>query len=518
MNLRTMLAGVAAEYADKTAIISGDCRLTYSELDKASNRIANKLLELGISKGDRVVMMLPNSLEFAVIFFGAVKIGAITVPLDTKYRINELASLFNDSQPRIIVAGSQVLESISAALPGFKSVEWLIEIGDEFRGESLNYEEIVTSGTDRPVEVELNPDDIAQIGYTSGPSFAPKGVMLSHRSLITEAVMSADGYKQTSRDVMMLYALPMYHVYGMVGSFLASINRGSTIVIVPGTGLSISSFFAAVEREKGTMFLGVPFIFTLAVDLAEKEGIKNDLSSLRLCASAGAVLSLDVRQRFRKQFGFELLDCWGLTEAVCHLTCPSLDGESGSTSVGKPLSGWEIKILDDSGTRLPAGSSGEIVVRGPIMAGYYNNPRATAEVVKDGWLYTGDIGRFDVEGNLYITGRKKDTIIVKGQNINPGDVESVLRRYPGVAEAVVMGIPDKLRGEIIGAFISLKPGEKVSEQELRQFCLERMIAYKTPKQMFFMDKLPKTADGRIDKEEIRSILKIPPVFPETSFH
>ncbi len=515
MDLRMMLEEVAARYGEKAAIISGDSKLSYSDLDKASNRVANTLAGLGVNKGDRIAVMLPNSPELAVIFLGTVKLGAIAVLLDAKYKVEELASFFDDSLPKVLAAESATLESLAPSLPRFKSIENIIEVGTGHKGRYLSYDEIVTSGPAEPPGVELNPGDVAQIGYTSGPSSSPKGVMLSHRSLLEEAVMSGDGYQQTDKDIMMLYALPMFHVYGMVASFLASIYRGSTVVIVPGTGLSIGSFMAAIERERGTMFLGVPFIFSLAVDMAEKEGIKNDLSSLRLCASAGAPLSVDVKKRFKKLYGFDIMDCWGLTEAVCHLTCPSLNGRGKIASVGKALSGWELKIVDDYGKELPVNQSGEIIVSGPIMKGYYNNPQATGEVIKDGWLYTGDIGRFDEEGDLYITGRKKDTIIVKGQNINPGDIESILCQHPAVAEAAVIGIPDKLRGEVVGAIVSLKEGAEVTEQRLRQFCLERMINYKAPKQIIFMDSLPRTADGRVDKGGIRARLSIPPVFQET---
>ncbi|MFC1920278.1 class I adenylate-forming enzyme family protein [Chloroflexota bacterium] len=515
MDLRMMLEGVAARYGEKAAIIVGENRLSYSDFDIESNRIANTLKGLGVKKDDRVAMMLPNSPEFAVVYFGAVKIGAITIPLDTKYKPDELTSLFDDCLPKILVAESDTLETLKSSLSKFKSIEHIIEVGDEFSGESLSYSDITASGPEQPLKVELSSEDIAQIGYTSGPSFGPRGVMLSHRSLLEEAKMSAEGYRQTNKDIMMLYALPMYHVYGMVASFLASIYSGSTVVIVPGTGLSIGSFMAAIEREKGTMFLGVPFIFSLAVDLAEKEGIKYDLSSLRLCASAGAPLSVDIKERFKKLYGFDIWDCWGLTEAVCHLTCPTVNGKMEVASVGKALSGWELKIVDNDGKELPVNQSGEIIVRGPIMKGYYNNPQATAEVIKDGWLYTGDVGRFDEKDNLYITGRKKDTIIVKGQNINPGDIESILLKHPAVAEAVVLGIPDKLRGEVVGAIVSLKEGQTTTEQELRQLCLEQLISYKAPKKILFTDSMPKTVEGMIDKEKLRDNLSIPPVFQES---
>jgi long-chain acyl-CoA synthetase len=351
------------------------------------------------------------------------------------------------------------------------------------------------------------------IMYTSASSFQPKGVMLSHYSLVKEAMWSSGGYHQSDKDIMMLFALPMFHVYGLVASALSTIYTGGTIVLVPGTGLSIKSFMAAIEREKGTMFLGVPYIFALAVDMANKEGIQNDLSSLRLCASAGAPLSVSTAVQFKEIFGLDIMDCYGLTEAVCHVTCPRLGEMLKTGSIGKPLKGWNIKIVDAAGAEVSAGESGEILVNGPIMKGYYNNPEDTVKFIKDGWLYTGDIGMKDKDGYLYITGRNKDTIIVKGQNIYPADVESVIAEMPEVVEVAVMGIPDRMRGEIIGAVINLRENTKVTEQDIRQFCLERIASYKIPKQIIFSGLMPRTESGAIDKDLLREHLSIPPVFP-----
>jgi long-chain acyl-CoA synthetase len=266
---------------------------------------------------------------------------------------------------------------------------------------------------------------------------------------------------------------------------------------------------AAIEREKGTMFFGVPYIFALAVDMAEKEGIKSDLSSLRLCSSSADFLPASLNKRFKELYGFKILDCFALTEAVCHVTCPSLNGSGKSGSVGKALPGWEVKIVDDNGQEVPSKQAGEIVLRGLFMSGYYNNPQATAEVTRDGWLHTGDIGKIDEAGNLFVIGRKKDIIIVKGQNIHPGDVEAVLYQHPQVAEAVVIGVPDEMRGEVVGAVVSLKKGATTTEQDIKRWCLDRLASYKVPKQIFFLGSLPRTATGTIDKESIRRHLSIP---------
>lgn len=252
--------------------------------------------------------------------------------------------------------------------------------------------------------------------------------------------------------------------------------------------------------------MGVPYIFALAVNMAEKEGVKNDLSSLRLCVSAGAPLPINTIRRFKKSYGLDIIDAWGLTEAVCLVTCPPVDGSGKLGSVGKTMPGWEVKIAGDNGEELPPNQPGEIIVRGPVMKGYYNNPQATAETIKNGWLYTGDIGQLDEDGFLFIVGRKKEMILVKGQNIFPSDIEEVLYAHPKVAEAAVIGIPDELRGEVIRAVVSLKDGEVATEQEIKRLCLERMANYKVPKQIMFLDSLPKTRTGKIGKEDLRDYL------------
>ncbi len=512
MTLRLMLEKTASLYGEKTAIIYNDQRLSYKELNEVSNKVANTLIKLGVKKGDRVAMILTNSPEYVAIFFGTVKIGAIAVTLDIKYKISELTYLLNDSSPLVLISESPVAETLIPILSRFPSIKYIINISPDVSNDSISYQDIINNGSKQSIETELEIEDTALIAYTSGPTFDPRGVVLSHNSLILEAIMSTEGFQQTDKDIMMLYALPMHHVFGLVASLLASIYKGSTVVIVPGTGLSIKSFIATIEKVKGTMFLGVPYIFALANDVAEKEGVPNDLSSLRLCSSSGAPLFDDTIKKFKHYYGYEIIDCWGMTEAVCHVACQPADGSGNHGSVGKPLSKWEVKVVDDNGIELPPNQNGELLIRGPIMKEYYNYPSATAEIIKDGWLHSGDIGKIDRDGYVYVTGRKKDMIIVKGQNIYTSDIEKVILSHPGVAEAAVLGIYDSMRGEIIGAIVSLKKGTVVTEQEIKGHCNEHLINYKVPKKVMFLDSLPKTVSGKVDKEEIRSLLSLPSVF------
>ncbi|MBA7691600.1 Long-chain-fatty-acid--CoA ligase [subsurface metagenome] len=498
MNLRLMLEQTANKYPNKTAIVMGERRLSYAELDEASSKFANALIKMGVRKGDRVAMLSANSPEFVTTYFGVIKAGGIAVPLDIRYKVAELASLFDSCQPKVLVAESDLLEPLVSALSRFDSVEHVIDLGS-------SYQEIMATSSAQKVEVALEPDDIATISYTGGPANRPRGAALSHGSLIIEAIISAAGFQQTDKDIVMLYALPMYHMFGLASVLLTAVNKGSTVVMVPGTGISIGSFMEAIEREKGTIYMGVPYIYALAVNIAEREGIKNDLSSLRLFGSGGAPLSIDVFQQFKQYYGSTIADVWGLTEAVSHVTCPPLDGTGKLGASGKALPGWEIKAVDDNGNELPTNQPGEIIVRGPIMEGYYNNPQATAETIKDGWLYTGDIGRVDEDGYLFLSGRKKNIIILKGQNIYPSDVEEVLCTHPKVAGAIVVGVPDRLRGEIVSATISLKEGEVATEQEIRQFCQEHMADYKLPRKIIFTDSLADLGFLRGNRNEVQGI-------------
>ena len=320
---------------------------------------------------------------------------------------------------------------------------------------------------------------------------------------MTEAAISAVGFQQTDKDIVVLFALPVHHAFGLVVILLTSIHKGSTVVMLPG--LSISNLMELIERERATMLMGVPFVYALVVNLAEGEGVKHDLSSLRLCGSAGAALPVDILEKFQKYYSLGIVDFWGMTESSAHVTCQSVDDVGKPGSVGKALPGWELKIVDDNGQELPPNHRGEIVVRGPIMAGYYHNPEANAGVIRKGWLHTGDMGMVDEDGEVFLTGRKKDMIIAKGQNIYPSDVETVLHTHPKVAEVVVVGVPDKARGQMVRAVVRLRAGEAATDKEIKRFCLERLANYKVPKQVIFTDSLPKTATGEICKEDLKKI-------------
>ncbi len=515
MNLKTFLKTVAANYGSKPALISGDTRLSYANLDLDSNRVAHALRRRGIERGDRVAFLLGNSPEFLVAFFGVVKIGAVAVPLDPKYKLAELKALFADCRPSLLFTEDPCLQSILPALAEFPFIRHVIDVGGG-RQPVPGFAEMSMGSPSGPVDFEADPDDIAVIAYTSGASFRPRGIMLTHQSICTEAEISGEGFAETDRDVVSVFALPLHHAAGLTIVGLTALYRGSTLLMLPG--MSISGLLEAVERDGITLFIGVPFIFSLMIRHAEENGIKNDLSSLRLCAGGGSPLPVEVSHRFKELYGRHIAQFWGLTEITAHITVQAVDGSGIPGSIGKPLRGCEVEVVGDNGKVLDRNHTGELICRGPLMKGYYNNPEATAEVMRNGWLYTGDIGHIDSDGNIFITGRKKDLIIPKGQNIAPQDIEAVLLQHPKVAEAAVLGVPDDPRGEVIVAVIRLRDGETATESEMKRVCLDNLANFKIPKEFRFVDFHLAPAGGVVNKAALRRRLGLPPVFPEAPPH
>ena len=487
MNLQQMLENTVRKNPAKTAIVSGERRISYADVDEASNRIANSLIQMGVNKGDRVAMLLPNSAEFVFIYIGIIKAGSVPVPLDTRLKTGEIASFFANCEPVVLISDTPFLEPLLPVLSQFKTIKHVINLSPDYTNRCINYRQMMATGSAEKVNIEVKPDYLGLISYPSGPSTHPKGSAISNNNLCALAVASAEGFKQTAEDVVMLFALPLYHNFALGSVLLTSIYLGSTIVIVPGTGISINSLMEAIEKERGTMWLGVPYIFALAIKIAEEEGIKHDLSSLRLCASGGAPLPIDTILRFKEHYGLTIADVWGLTEGVAHVTCQPIDGSGTPGASGKALPGYTLKIVDDNGNELPPHQDGEVIISGPMMDCYYNNPEDTSKAIKDGWLHTGDIGNLDEDGYLFLTGRKKNMIILKGQNIYPIDIEELLLTHPSIAEAKVVGIPDRLRGEVVRATIKLRDKTEATEQEIRHFCLERIADYKAPREIVFTE-------------------------------
>ncbi len=498
-----MLARRAAGHGQRAAFSFGRRTWTYLELEEGSNRVANALKGLGVTRGDRVALALTNTPEFVFAYLGTVKLGAAAVLLDTKFKYPEISTLLKHARPKVLFAENPSLGMVAPHRDRFAPM-LVVACGDDAPRDGISYESLIAKASAAPIKTTLAAADIADIHYTSGPAFRPMGVMLSHRAVIQAIKNSAQGFHLTPDDVMVLFALPLHHIYGLTIHLLTAFWGGARIVIQQG--LSLSSLWETIEHERVTIFLCVPYIFALAAGTGEKDGVKErDLSSLRLCVSGGASLPDSVKHQFETLFGHELQQLYGLTESTAHLTLSPPDGSGTTGSAGRVLQGWQVKVIDGAGGERATGETGEFIIRGPIMDGYYKDPESTAAVIRDGWLHTGDIGYLNDAGEVFILGISKDIFIVKGQNVCPEDIEAVLETYPNISEAATYSVPDEIRGERVQALVTLQNASKVTEAELLQHCRKYLANYKVPKSIGVIAFLPRDSDGNINRESLRHL-------------
>ncbi len=495
MNLIEFIAEAARRHQDRTAFQLGDRHLSFNGLDKLSNGLAGNLARLGIIPGDRVALLLENSPDFAVCYFAIVKAGAIAIPLDTKYKILEIKAVFDDCQPVALIAEVSILKNLAMELPKFSHLKHLIAMGDGGVVGSTQYSSLLES-TETPPVIEDYPE-LAHIAYTSGPTLRPHGAEITQEHLIAAAAGSAAGFRQTDQDTVILFALPLHHTIGIAVIMMTALFAGSRVVIV--NGMSMDAALCAIEKERATMFHGVPFIHAMIVNHLRANGLKFNISSLRFCGSAGAPIPVKVITDFEELTGKNLVQYYGLTESTSHVTCQDVTKTGRSGGCGGAIPGFAIRVVNSDGQDVAAGEPGEVIIKGPIMRAYHHRPADTTRYIRDGWLYTDDIGVIDQHGELFIKGVKKPMLITKGQNIYFSDIADLLLTHPSVADAAASGIPDPdgMRGEVVLAVVKLKDGAAATEQEMKKYCLERLANYKCPKKVLFVAEIPRNRDGQL---------------------
>jgi long-chain acyl-CoA synthetase len=499
-------------------------RLTYRQLDAAVERFAAALHALGVAKGDRVALMLPNSPHFVIAFFAAVRLGAIVVNINPIYTARELKEQLVDSGAETIVllnmfyprlreiqAETQVSRTIVATVSDTLRFPFGLLVDRSQRKEQdwveppsgpgiHRFGKLLRESAGRAPQVALAPDDVALFQYTGGTTGTPKAAMLTHRNLVANTLqLDAWFAKSRAGEEKFVSAVPFFHVYGMTVAMLLPIYLGAEMLIVPNPR-PIDNLMKIIARERATIFPGVPAMYIAIVN--HKDIGSYDLRSVRYCLSGSAPLPFEIQERFGELTGGRLVEGYGLTEAAPVTHGNPLFGVRKSGSIGVPLPDVEARLLDlESGETLPLGSErqGELLVRGPqVMKGYWGRPEETRETIDEhGWLRTGDICRSDETGYFYIVDRKKDMIIASGYKILPREVEEVLFTHPAVREAAVIGVPDPYRGETVKAFVVKKEGAALSAEELIAFCKENLAPYKVPKQVEFRDELPKTLVGKV---------------------
>ncbi len=485
------------EYPHKLAIIFGEKRYTYKIFNERVNRLANALWQRGVRKGDKVAYLLPNCSEFAEISLALSKIGALAVPLNFRLRAEELRYIMDNSDASFLFYGVEFSQVVQELLPHLRKIRESFPIG----GNSA-YEDLLSHSSPEEPAAEVKEDDEHSIMYTSGTTGFPKGVVHTHKSRIWNSLNMLVDTGLRATDIFGI-TTPLFHIAAGHTMLLSTIFIGGTVVIIPS--FSLPDFLATIAREKITAFFAVPTMFQRMIDHPQFRDY--DLSSVRLLFTGGAVTPPELKERIMKSFPSATLDdLMGLTEGGPLTTfLPHRDALRKPGSVGRAHFSQMVRVVNEKGEDVKGDEVGEIIVKGPaVMKEYYKNPEATAKALRDGWLYTGDLARVDEEGYQYLAVRRADLIISGGENIYPAEVERVLLMHPAVQEAAVIGIKDKEWGERVMGVVVLKPGGRVQEEELIDFCKERIAGYKRPRQIVFVEELPKNQLGKVLYKELRN--------------
>ncbi|MEH2203708.1 MAG: long-chain fatty acid--CoA ligase [Nostoc sp.] len=481
-------------YPDKIALIFEEKSFTYKQLNQLANRLANSLSGLGIKKGDRVVLFLPNIPEFIISYLGILKIGAVVVSVNVMLKSNEVSYILNDCAAKAIITTESLVENVPEVdLPELQHI--LIAEGSAKKGITLA--KLMESASGNADAIEIDRHTAASIVYTSGTTGFPKGATLSHGNIISNMYSQNRCCGMQPYDRLLLY-LPLFHCFGQNAILNAALNVCATIILK--RRFDLEQILDAIATHQVTMFFGVPTVF---INLLNSDLSGYNLNSVRYYFSAAAPMPIEVAQTWRDKYGKVINEGYGLTEtSPCASYNHDLKYKLGS--IGAPIENVEMKVIDDNGNQVELGELGQIVIRGPnVMLGYWNRPFETAEVIKNGWFHTGDIGRVDEDGFFYIVDRMKDMINVSGFKVYPTEVENVIYQHSSVAEVAVYGVKDAIKGEIVQANIILKQGKIISEEKILKFCSERMAKYKLPCTINFVDYLPKNPTGKVLKRVLR---------------
>jgi long-chain acyl-CoA synthetase len=489
-NFAEVLTKTADAAGDRPAVKLDDIVLSYRQLDEAVGRAAGVLQSRGVSAGDRVGMQLPNVPYFPIVYFGALRLGAVVVPMNPLLKGREVAYHLSDSGSKIVLGWHQFEQPVSAGAEEAGADCILIKPG-EFE-QLLGEAEAV-----RDVE-ERAEDDAAVIIYTSGTTGTPKGATLMHSNLAAGAQVGKE-LVDAGPDSVTVATLPLFHVFGMNSIMNVTFLAGGLLTLVPR--FEPGKVLEVIERDHATTFGGVPTMYSALLHEPGRE--RHDASSLDLCVSGGAPMPVEVLRGFDEAFGAKVLEGYGLSETTGMGTFNTRDRERKPGSIGVPVGGTEIRLVDPEDEDVPDGEPGELVMKGPfVMKGYWDRDDATSEVMRGGWFHTGDIATKDEDGFYFIVDRKKDLILRGGYNVYPRELEEVLYTHEAVREAAVLGVPHESLGEEVGAAVVLKEGEDVSTDELRAYMKEKVAAYKYPRVIWLTDELPKGPTGKILKREI----------------
>jgi len=526
----------ARKYPDRACTIFKGAVISYKEMNAITDRVAAALVDLGVKKGDRVGIFMPNTPQFVMAFFGILKAGGVVVATNPLYTPPEIEHQANDAGIEYMFVMTNFYNTIKKAQPKTKIKKLIVtnlketlppimrvlftllrekkagfRIEGGLRDGDIWFQDLLAQHKDasRP-KLEVGPDDTALFQYSGGTTGISKGAVAMHRNVVANTLqMRAWFVNSEEGKEIYLMAIPLFHVYGMVAGMSVAMAMGASMVMVPNPR-DLVDVLENISKFKATIFPGVPALYNGINNHPDVKAGKYDLSSIKACISGSAALMRETKDQFEKLTGGKVFEGYGLSEAPTATHCNPLLGENKTGSIGMPLPNVEVKLisLDDGETDLPQGEIGEIVIHGPqVMKGYHNMPTETANslrMMKDGkvWLFTGDIARMDEDGYFYIVDRKKELIKPGGYQVWPREVEEAIAAHPKVLEVGVAGIPDPYRGETVKAWIVLKPGETATADDIKSFCKERLAAYKVPTHYEFRSELPKTTVGKILRREL----------------
>jgi long-chain acyl-CoA synthetase len=493
VNLASNLVSTAAAQPESPALRVGDDTLSYAAFAERVRVTAGYLTAHGVRPGDRVALILPNVPAFPILCYAALHVGAAVVPMNPLLTEREIGYYLDDAGVTRAFAFESLPDGGAGARAAGASADVpVITVG----ALGLSADELTApAASARPVE--RADDDLAVLLYTSGTTGRPKGAELTHHNLASNAAATSDGLLHLGPGDVVMGCLPLFHVFGLTCGLNTTVRTGACLALLPR--FDPAAALKLVAEHRVTVFEGVPTMYSALLHSAGEY----DTSSLRLCVSGGAALPLEVLHAFEQKFATVILEGYGLSETSPVVSFNQPDRERKPGSIGTPIAGVEVRILDPDGADVPAGEVGELAVRGDgVMRGYWNRPEETAEAIPDGWFRTGDLGRADEDGYLFIVDRKKQLIIRGGYNVYPREVEEALHEHPAVAEVAVIGLKHPTLGEEVGAAIALVPGGTATVEELTAFARERVAAYKYPRRIWLVDALPKGPTGKILHREV----------------
>lgn len=512
MNLTEQLHETAIKMGDKTAYYFMDQSSTYAELDGAVTKFADGLSKLGVKKGDHIALLLGNSPHFVIGLHGALRLGATVIPINPIYTPDEIGYIVNNGDVKAVVTLDLLVPLIEKMHQAVPKVENYI-ICDTPQGQASeqdlsalsafskmkSFTQLIALGDIGFKGPELEEDDTAVILYTSGTTGKPKGAMLTHKNLYSNAKDVSD-YLHMNENDRVITTLPMFHVFCLTVALNAPLMNGATILIDPK--FSPKEIFRLAKKYEPTVFAGVPTMYNFL--LQYEDGNLEDLKSLRLCISGGAAMPVALLHGFEKKFNVIVSEGYGLSEASPVTCFNPLDKPRKAGSIGQSIMNVENKVVNELGEEVSVGEVGELTVRGPnVMKGYYKLPEETAATIRDGWLYTGDLAKRDEEGYFYIVDRKKDLILVGGYNVYPREVEEVLYNHREVVEAAVLGVPDPNLGEAVKCYV-VTNNPQLTEELLLAYCAEHLARYKVPSSIEFLEELPKNTTGKILRRALKN--------------